>query len=60
MDKLAEKQYEEVFDEGAAPKEQRTVQRMRANSSIMHVNKILGESCKPLSACAGVCSCCTV
>lgn len=34
------KQNEEVFEEGE-PKEARTVHRMRANSTIMQVNKIL-------------------
>lgn len=32
--------HEEVFEEGE-PKEARTVHRMRANSTIMQVNKIL-------------------
>lgn len=34
---------EEVFEEGDAPKEAQTVHRIRANSTIMKVNKILGE-----------------
>jgi pyruvate carboxylase len=35
--------YEEVFEEEDAPKEAQTVHRIRANSTIMHLNKILGE-----------------
>ncbi|KAL2193773.1 hypothetical protein P885DRAFT_71969 [Corynascus similis CBS 632.67] len=35
---------EEVFEEGDAPKEAQTVHRIRANSTIMKVNKILGET----------------
>ncbi|KAF3762662.1 pyruvate carboxylase [Cryphonectria parasitica EP155] len=37
---MAETQYDEVFEDDA-PKQERTVHRMRANSSIMQVNKIL-------------------
>ncbi|KAK0754252.1 pyruvate carboxylase [Schizothecium vesticola] len=33
--------YEEVFEEGDTPKETQTVQRIRANSTIMQLNKIL-------------------
>ncbi|KAK4240804.1 carbamoyl-phosphate synthase L chain, ATP binding domain-containing protein [Achaetomium macrosporum] len=33
--------YEEVFEEEDAPKEAQTVHRIRANSTIMHLNKIL-------------------
>lgn len=40
---MSEQKYEEVFEEGGA-KEARTVHRMRANSTIMKVQKILGES----------------
>lgn len=35
--------YEEAIEEGDAPKEARTVNRIRANSTIMQLNKILGE-----------------
>lgn len=35
--------YEDVFEEGEAPKEAQTVHRIRANSTIMQLNKILGE-----------------
>ena len=34
----------EVFEEGDAPKEAQTIHRIRANSTIMQLNKILGES----------------
>lgn len=34
---------EEVFEEGDAPKEAQTVHRIRANSTIMQLNKILGK-----------------
>jgi pyruvate carboxylase len=34
--------YEEVFEDGDVPKEARTVHRIRANSTIMQMNKILG------------------
>lgn len=34
--------YEEAVEEGGAPKEARTVHRIRANSTIMQLNKILG------------------
>lgn len=40
MADVQDKQNEEVFEEGE-PKEARTVHRMRANSTIMQVNKIL-------------------
>lgn len=33
---------EEVFEDGP-PKEAKTIHRMRANSSIMQINKILGK-----------------
>lgn len=33
---------EEVFEDGP-PKEAKTIHRMRANSTIMQINKILGE-----------------
>lgn len=39
--------YEDVFEEGDVPKEAQTVHRIRANSTIMQLNKILGE-CAPL------------
>lgn len=42
-DKAASK-YEDVFEDGEMPKEEKTVHRIRANSTIMHVNKILGSS----------------
>ena len=42
-DKPADK-YEEVFEEGEAPKEAQSMHRIRANSSIMQLKKILGES----------------
>jgi hypothetical protein len=46
--KPAENKYEEVFDEdGDVPKEAPTIHRIRANSTIMQLSKILGES-KPL------------
>lgn len=35
-------QYAEVFEEGDVPKEAQTVHRIRANSTIMQLNKILG------------------
>lgn len=35
---------EEVFEEGAGPKEAKTAHHIRANSSIMHLKKLLGES----------------
>ncbi len=35
--------YEDVFEEGDIPKEAQTVHRIRANSTIMQLNKILGE-----------------
>lgn len=33
----------DVFEEGDAPKEAQSIHRIRANSSIMQLNKILGE-----------------
>ena len=36
--------YEEVFEDEEAPKEPQSMQRIRANSSIMQLKKILGES----------------
>jgi hypothetical protein len=41
-DKAADK-FEDVFDDEDVPKEARTVHRIRANSTIMQLNKILGE-----------------
>lgn len=38
-------QYAEVFDEGHSAKEHSVHQRLRANSSIMQLKKILGMSC---------------
>jgi hypothetical protein len=35
--------YEEVFEEEEAPKEAQSMHRIRANSSIMQLKKILGE-----------------
>jgi pyruvate carboxylase len=35
--------YEDVFEDGEVPKEAQTVHRIRANSTIMQLNKILGE-----------------
>lgn len=35
---------EDVFEEEDAPKEAQTVHHIRANSTIMQLNKILGES----------------
>lgn len=34
---------EDVFEEGTGNKEERTAHHIRANSSIMHLSKILGE-----------------
>jgi len=40
----ASDKYEEVFEEGdTAPKEAQSVHRIRANSTIMQLNKILGQ-----------------
>lgn len=35
--------YEEVFEDEEAPKEAQSMHRIRANSSIMQLKKILGE-----------------
>lgn len=35
---------EEVFEEDTGPKPGKTAHHIRANSSIMHLNKILGET----------------
>lgn len=35
-------QYEDVFEDGEVPKEAQTVHRIRANSTVIHLNKILG------------------
>ena len=35
---------EEVFEEGEAPKQAQSIHRIRANSTIMQLSKILGES----------------
>ena len=42
--------YEDVFEEGDVPKEAQTVHRIRANSTIMQLNKILGQFIIPLLA----------
>lgn len=34
----------DVFEEGDAPKETQSIHRIRANSTIMQLSKILGES----------------
>lgn len=39
--------YSEVFEEGSDLKHPQTVHRIRANSSIMQLKKILGERLKP-------------
>lgn len=41
---------EDAFEEGVAPKDMKTAHHIRANSSIMHLSKILGEYSKPLRA----------
>ncbi len=38
----ASEKYEEVFEDGDTPKRSQTVHRIRANSTIMQLNKILG------------------
>lgn len=35
--------YEDVFEEGDMPKPTQTVHHIRANSTIMQLNKILGQ-----------------
>lgn len=35
---------EDVFEEGEAPKQAQTIHRIRANSTIMQLSKILGKS----------------
>lgn len=35
--------YEEVFEDGEVQKQAQTVHRIRANSTIMQLNKILGQ-----------------
>lgn len=35
--------YEEAIEDGEMPKEAQTVHRIRANSTIMQLNKILGQ-----------------
>ena len=42
--------YSEVFEEGTETRQAQTVHRIRANSSIMQLKKILGE-CPPLLLC---------
>lgn len=39
-----DREVEEVFEEGEAPKQAQTIHRIRANSTIMQLSKILGES----------------
>ena len=39
----ANQQYEEVFEDADVPKETQTIHHIRANSTIMQLNKILGE-----------------
>ena len=34
----------DVFEDDISPKEAQTVHRIRANSTIMHLNKLLGKS----------------
>lgn len=41
---------EEVFEEGEAPKQAQSIHRIRANSTIMQLSKILGESIDPSAA----------
>ena len=41
---------EDAFEDGVAPKDMKTAHHIRANSSIMHLNKILGEYSEPLRA----------
>ena len=41
-DAKAEETFEEVFEDGP-PKEAQTIHRIRANSTIMQLKKILGE-----------------
>jgi pyruvate carboxylase len=40
---VADGSNEEVFEDEAAPKPAKTTHHIRANSTIMHLNKILGE-----------------
>ncbi len=42
-DKPTTEKYEEVFEDEEAPKEAQSMHRIRANSSIMQLKKILGE-----------------
>lgn len=39
-----DRELEEVFEEGEAPKQAQSIHRIRANSTIMQLSKILGES----------------
>lgn len=39
-----DREVEEVFEEGEAPKQAQSIHRIRANSTIMQLSKILGES----------------
>jgi pyruvate carboxylase len=39
-----ERAVEDVFEEGEAPKQAQSIHRIRANSTIMQLSKILGES----------------
>lgn len=45
-----DRQVEEVFEEGEAPKQAQTIHRIRANSTIMQLSKILGESITALQS----------
>ncbi|KAK5636829.1 hypothetical protein RRF57_012541 [Xylaria bambusicola] len=49
---------EEVFEEEAGPKPGKTAHHIRANSSIMHLNKILGESTLHRQLHRRLASCC--
>lgn len=42
-DKPTTEKYEEVFEDEEAPKEAQSMHRIRANSSIMQLKKILGK-----------------
>lgn len=40
---MADNKFDEEVIEDGPPKEAKTIHRMRANSTIMQINKILGE-----------------
>ena len=44
----AENQYSDVFEEGMDSSNARTVHRLRANSTIMRVKKVLGQFCRAI------------